>query len=248
MDHYGSTCSMSAPGGDWPVWMTTPSSILAVNPCPGAIGSVAQATDRHSCEGRGADSTDPVAIQLDRVNWLTNVTIAGLARDQINADSRPRSTGILSHARCRQANGVQDFRVRRTAAEISRQIVADLVVAGVGVLLEKLPHHQDESRCAESALECTGLDECLLDGVELVALGEPFDRLHLGAVGKDGQEQARRNRFRIDDDRAAPAQTLAAAFARATQIELVLQDVDEVLIRHHVCRNRHSVQLEANPA
>src|SRR5271166_2531740 len=55
-----------------------------------------------------------------------------------------------------------NLRIGGAAAEIPRQIVANVLVAWIGIVLEQLVGHQHESRRAEAALECPASDESFL--------------------------------------------------------------------------------------
>src|SRR3979490_223340 len=89
--------------------------------------------------------------------------------------------------------------------------------------------HQDETGCAEAALERAFLDECLLDRTERSPGIQSLDGGHAGAVDQKCQRQATRHRDLVDDYRAAAAQTLAAAFTGAKKVEAPKQ-VDQVVL------------------
>ena len=63
----------------------------------------------------------------------------------------------------------ENFRIGGAAAQIAGEIMPDVVVARVGMRVEQLVRHQDETGRAESALECAGLDEGFLHRIELFA-------------------------------------------------------------------------------
>src|SRR5438094_3017571 len=109
------------------------------------------------------------------------------------------------------------------------------------MLIEELPRHQHEARRAEAALERGALDERLLHGVELAAV---LHRLHPRALRQGGEVQTPRHRGAVDQHRAAAAQALAAAFARAVEAELLAQHLDERLVRRDLRLNAGAVQPE----
>src|SRR5580704_41465 len=117
-----------------------------------------------------------------------------------------------------------DLGISGTTTEITRQIVADLVVARIGVRVEQLPRHEDEAGRTEAALKGTGVDESLLHGIERLAAFHGLDRR---TFNESGEIEAPRHRLAVDQDGAAAAQALAATFARAEQIEALLQQLDE---------------------
>ena len=59
----------------------------------------------------------------------------------------------------------------------------------------------------------------------------------LGAVDERGEIEAARHGRAVDEDGAAAAQPLAAAFARAEQVEALLQQLDQRLVRRDVGRD-----------
>ena len=83
-------------------------------------------------------------------------------------------------------------------------------------------------------------------GLEHVALGEVLDRLHLGTVGERREVEAAGHGSAVHHHGAAAAQPLAAAFARAEQIELVLQHLDEVVMRLDLGADAFAVERELN--
>src|SRR5215831_19309607 len=133
-------------------------------------------------------------------------------------------------ARC-DLDRVDDLGIGGAAAEIAGQIVPDLLLVRIGMGVEQLCRHQHEARRAVSALEGAGLDEGLLHGAEIerLRIRERLDRPHLGAVDERGQVEAAGNGRAVHQHGAAAAQSLAAALARAHQIEFALQQLDEVV-------------------
>src|SRR5687768_9292935 len=119
----------------------------------------------------------------------------------------------------------------------------DVLVVRIGMLVQQLARHEDESGRAEAALEGAGLDERFLDRVELFIV---FDSRHLRAFDEAGDIKAARYRASVDQHGAAAAQALAAAFARADEAELVAQHFHQGLVRRHLRRHGLAVQREAN--
>src|ERR1700722_2235202 len=75
----------------------------------------------------------------------------------------------LAHVAGGELYGLDDFRIRRAAAEIAGKIVADRVVVGIRMRGDQLARHQDEAGGAEAALKGAAFDEGLLDRIELAA-------------------------------------------------------------------------------
>ena len=125
--------------------------------------------------------------------------------------------------------------------------MADVIVARVRMLFEQLVAIITKPGRAEAALECAAIDEGLLHIGQSAAGVEILDGGHLFAVDPDPEIEAAGNRLAVDHHGAAAAQALAAAFARAEQIE-ALQQFDEVAMRLDRGRNRLAVEREIDGA
>src|ERR1700722_4055268 len=119
----------------------------------------------------------------------------------------------------------------------------DVVIARGRVLLQQLMHHEHETRRAEAALERAAIDEGLLHDGERAIGVERFDSGDALAVDPGREIKAARHRLVVDQHGAAAAQSLAAAFARAEQVE-ALQELDQVAMRLDVGRNFLAVERE----
>ena len=73
--------------------------------------------------------------------------------------------------------------------------------------------------------------------------GQVLDGDHLGAVHERREIEAARHRAAVDQHRAAAAQALAAALARAMQVAL-LQQLDQVLVHADLGGNLGAVEGE----
>ena len=145
-----------------------------------------------------------------------------------------------------RSDRLDDLWVGRAAAEITREIVSDLIVVGVGVLVEELLCHQDEPGCAKTALKRAGFDEGLLDRIELSTGPEMFDGDDVGAIGRSSEKQTTRDRESVDQYRAAAAQTLTTALTRAEEIEFALQQLDEIVVLLGLGCDLFTVEREMN--
>ena len=67
-----------------------------------------------------------------------------------------------------------------------------------------------------------------------------------GTIGESGEIQTAGNRQPVDQDRAAAAQSLPAALARAKQPKFLLEDFDKILVRADVGRNLAAVEFESD--
>src|SRR5436190_7942424 len=125
---------------------------------------------------------------------------------------------------------LDDLGIGGATAKISREIVADCILVRIRILVEELRGHKYEARRAIAALERARLDEGFLHRTELVAVGEALDCGHLGPIYESGEIKATRDRRSVHQHRAAAAHALAAALARAHQVEIALQQLDEIVV------------------
>src|SRR5580704_14914748 len=166
-------------------------------------------------------------------SWVTSASMAAKRRKRAKSALPPR----------RDFHRLDNFRIGGAAAEIAREIMNDVVVARVGVFLQQLMHHEHKTRRAEAALERAAIDEGLLhDGERTIGI-ERFDRGHALAVDPGRKIKAARHRLVVDQHGAAAAQALAAAFARAEQVE-ALQQLDQVAMRFDLGRDFLAVERE----
>src|SRR3982074_785130 len=102
------------------------------------------------------------------------------------------------------------------------------------MLVQQFRYHHDEAGRAIATLEGARLNKGLLHGAELAVCVEALDGRHAGTIDEYCQIEAARDWVVIDDDRAAAAQTLAAAFACAGKAELCLEQLNEIVVRFDV--------------
>src|SRR5215471_6378053 len=236
--------------------MTVPSSmfqstsplISASSPC--ALSAAIQ--PRRSPKTAGLRST---AISWGRVCSMRHSIPRGLPTGLIDASSCPAMTMWSTRRRSLAlARGdfhcVDDLRIGGAAAEIAREIVPDLILVRIGMGIEQLRCHQQESRRAIAALEGARLDEGLLHRTERLRLRirERLDGAHLGAVDEGGEVEAAGDGRAVDQHGAAAAHALPAALARAHEIEFALQQLDEVVMRLDLGRDLLAVEGEADCA
>src|SRR5882672_4121287 len=136
---------------------------------------------------------------------------------------------------------LDDFGIRRAAAEIPGQVMAYLVFAGIRMLVQELPRHQHEPGGAEAALEGARLDERLLHRIQLAAA---FNSLYVRAFGERREVQAPGHRGALDQHGAAAAEPLPAALARAVEPERVAQHLNQRLVRRDLRLDAFTIELE----
>src|ERR1700740_66519 len=82
---------------------------------------------------------------------------------------RPQLGGGVAHR-------LDDVHVAGAAAEVARDRLPDLRLAGMGVRLQQRITGHQHARRAVAALQAVLLPEAFLDGMELAVLLEPLDR------------------------------------------------------------------------
>src|SRR5215471_5865079 len=100
----------------------------------------------------------------------------------------PRSSLVAMVSSLAQLGGgvlhrLDDVDVARAAAQVARDRVADLILAGVLVLLQQRAAGHHHAGRAEAALQAVLLHEAFLDRVQLAVLLETLDGLHIAPVG-----------------------------------------------------------------
>src|SRR6516164_4826902 len=95
-----------------------------------------------------------------------------------------------------------------------------VVVIRAAVFTKQRDRRHDLARCAITALKRVVFDERLLDWVEQIAVGEPFDRRDVLASDGSRKRQAREYTAAFDVNRARPTLSVVAAFLRARQLEM----------------------------
>ena len=116
-----------------------------------------------------------------------------------------------------QPHRVEDLLVARAAAEVAGQRLADLGVAsGAGCARSRSWRGDDQPRRAEAALHRAGLEERLLDRVQLVARRpSPSTVTTSRPSACAGEHQARAHELAVEVDRARAALALLAGVLRA---------------------------------
>ena len=106
--------------------------------------------------------------------------------------------------------------------------MADVVVGGLGILLQPGQDRHQDTRRAEAALQAVGLLKGGLQGVQgAIGLGQAFDRAELGAVGLHREKQASAHRLTIHQDGAGTTDTVLTAHMGAGEAEVVAQEVGQ---------------------
>ncbi len=96
-------------------------------------------------------------------------------------------------------------------------------------MAEQVGGHDDQPGCAEPALHRAGLQEGLLDGVQLAPVGQSLDRGDLPAGRLAGRDQAGADRLAVEVDGAGAALALLAGVLGPGQGEPFAQQVQQAL-------------------
>src|SRR5512140_1613951 len=119
----------------------------------------------------------------------TNVAIPRtLSRASSRTGDCPTLENLLSsislprHGR-RLRDRFDDTDVPGAAAQVAAQRFADLGPRRTRIAIEERDRRDQHAGRAEAALDGAFVDERLLERVQLLAAGQPFDRDHVAAVG-----------------------------------------------------------------
>src|SRR4030095_8389739 len=94
--------------------------------------------------------------------------------------------------------GVDDGLVPRAATVIAGDMQTDFLTARCRSVLEEILRRQQHPRGAEAALQGVALMERLLQGRELLRVGEALDGVHPAAVRLDREHQAADTDLAVD--------------------------------------------------
>src|SRR5688500_11797530 len=127
----------------------------------------------------------------------------------------------------RALHRLDDARVRAAAAQVAGERLPDLVVARALVGREQRGGFHDHAVDAVAALHRLLLDEGLLQRVRPLRGAQPFERDDLLAGGGRDRHAARAHGPAVDVHRTGAALREAASEARAVEIEIVAQRVEQ---------------------
>src|SRR5215468_9260508 len=122
---------------------------------------------------------------------------------------------------------LDDVHVARAPAEVARDAPADLVLAGLRVLLEEGVAGHEHARGAVAALEPVLGHEAFLEGMELAVLLGPLHGHDLPAVGLHREYRAGLHGPAVQEDGARAAVGRVAADVRAREPEDLSDQVHE---------------------
>ncbi len=154
---------------------------------------------------------------------------------------------IFAHGRSAASYGQNYVVVTRTTAQIAFQPAADL---GFAQLAIRFPCHRhschNHAWRAEPTLQPMMLPKRLLHGMQVLPVGEPFNRRDFRAVCSGGQHRARLDRLAVHEDDTCTALTCVASDMRPGQAQILAQELHKQLSRLHLGRNIPSVHFQAN--
>src|SRR5579862_4946987 len=153
-------------------------------------------------------------------------------RSSLRRTGAPSGRAAMSRAlRCRCLGAgfdrLDDVVVAGATADIAFETGPDLLLARVLVDAQEIDRAHHHAGRAEAALEGVVLAERRLHRVELVALGEAFDRHHARPVHLGRQHGAALCRIAVDMDDASTALAGVAADMGAGQTEMLAQELHQ---------------------
>ena len=123
-------------------------------------------------------------------------------------------------------------------------MIADRLAAGDAAGGEKLCRGQHHPRRAEPALGGVAGLEFHLQIRDLAAVGQPFDRHDIGAVGLYRQHQAAAGDDPVDPHRTGAADAVFAGEVRSGQFQIEAEKIDQVTAHRDGSGNRLTVDGE----
>src|SRR3954447_15895555 len=140
-----------------------------------------------------------------------------------------------------------DVRIGGAAADVPAHELADVLLGGGVALLDQLERGHDLPRGAVAALERVVFDERALHRMELVTVGEPFDRDDLVPGSGDREGQAGEHPAAVDPHGAGPARALITALLAPREIQVLAECVQQADPRLQVDDVPSAVDLERHP-
>src|SRR5262249_21269176 len=116
---------------------------------------------------------------------------------------------------------LDDRYVSGASAEVAGKHVDDLVPGRRAAAVEQVQGREEDPGCAKAALEGVVRPKRLLER----APRQPLDRLDLGAVGLDREQEARADCYAVEAYGASAADAVLATHVRTGQPERVAQEV-----------------------
>src|SRR5215211_2339395 len=144
-----------------------------------------------------------------------------------------RSASATAQLPGRLADGLDHRAVARAAAQVARQGLPDLWLAGLALLAHERLERHEEPRRAEAALQRV-----------LPVLRQPLDRPHAPAARLRRQHEAGTHRLAVQLDRAGAADAVLAADLGAGQVEVVADKVGKQGPRLHLALVPLAVHLQ----
>src|SRR5262249_55666084 len=134
----------------------------------------------------------------------------------------------------------------RAATEDGRDTLADLAVAGRRVRAQEIERRHQHAGRAEAALQPVMLAKRLLQRMELSVAHQALHRSELGAVGLDGEHDARARGLAVEQDRTRAADPVLATDMRAGEPQILADEVDQQLARLASPLVSDAVDLQSN--
>ena len=194
--------------------------------------------------------TDPASRPFSQPDIQLAVAISHQAALTIQrAHLLALGVGLLAAGQRRRgrADGGHDIGIAGAAADIARQLLANLLFGSRPVAPDEVARGDEHSRRAEPALQPMMLVKGLAQHGHHPIIGEAFDGPDVALVAGDGECQARAHGFAVDQDRACPADAVLAAEMRAGQVSTLAQKVGEREPRRHVVDHGLAVHAHAYP-
>ena len=139
---------------------------------------------------------------------------------------------------------VHDRLVSGAAAVIAREVLADSLARGAGIIRDEVLRRDQHAGRAEAALQRVPAVEGLLPLGELAGVRQALDGVDTPAVGLHREHEAAANDPAVHAHRARPAHAVLAADVRASEPQFLAQEVDQVLACGDAARDGRPVDRQ----
>ena len=167
-----------------------------------------------------------------------------IADRRLGAAKYAKGTSGLPLLRHRLLNRRDDIDVRAAAADIPAHVLANLIIGGREAFGHESHGRDDLPGRAITTLKSIVLDERRLQRMQVVAVGQPFDRRNCFALVHHRQRETRVDPFAINENGTRAALSKRTAFLCPGEMKPFTQRVDQCRSRVDLHTSARAIDLE----
>src|SRR6267378_77564 len=159
---------------------------------------------------------------------------SGMRSPECLSKSSPRNlryrTLLVCDLEHRGFDGFENLKIARAPAQISRDRFADLIAAGMRILIQQSLRGDQNCRRAIAALRRSEIGKGILQGMKLPIFSEAFHRQYLPSATLECQHETGKHGLAVHKNGASPAFSQLTAVFRARVTEILAQYLQQSLI------------------